>query len=167
MTAISGTALVGGFSTFPPDSTAMRYRYSMTNKQPSQMCVKQMRPSAGDAKARARGRSAALVAELIVCAEHGLGAEGGARDDAVDVEEEMGETSREVCQEAFGHGSKQPFDVVGQVLVVMFLPKPVSSLTVRRVPDVTHLVPQCTQEILHGLPIVLPELAQVFYEQLV
>ena len=44
-----------------------------------------------------------LVFELIVGSEHRLSAEDGGRNDAVDVEEQLRESAREVCQEALRH----------------------------------------------------------------
>ncbi len=55
-----------------------------------------------DNKAVTRGKSMndargnALIAELIVRAEHRLGAERRGRNDTVDVKEELGEAAREV-----------------------------------------------------------------------
>ena len=62
-----------------------------------------------------------LVLELVVRAEHRLGVQCGVGDDAVYVKEESGEATGEVGKEAFRHRSKQPLDIVREVLIVVFL----------------------------------------------
>ena len=109
-----------------------------------------------------------LVAELVVGAEHRLGPEGGLGDHTVYVEEETRETSGEVCEETFRHRSYLPLDVVRQVLVMMFLQKASFSVTsLIKSNFQTYLIPQSPQQILHRLPIILPELAQILNEPLV
>ena len=89
-----------------------------------------------------RGTSAALalVLELVVRAEHRLGMQCGVGDDAMYVKEESGEATGEVGKEAFRHRSKQPLDIVREVLIVVFLQRhPTSALSAQQIKQRTLL----------------------------
>ena len=107
-----------------------------------------------------------MFVEREVCAEHGLVCHVRRSDAPVDVQKKRWEAAREVRQEALRHWAKMPFHVVREVLVVVFLHHArwmSAQLYITRKTR-THLIPERTQEILHTLPIVLAELAQVLHE---
>ena len=111
-------------------------------------------------------RGPLLLGKLEISPEHGLRSQASLLDNLVDVEEEFRVPSCEICEIALWHGTKVPFDIVRQVLVVVFLFHACQSRSRKRLEE-THFVTQGSKKILHRLPIILPEFAQVLDKHLV